>query len=171
MNRSLPVLIATAMLLFAGVVPRESLAQARGENDALAGAWEGKVQFSAGAFAAVKDLRFMYAFMANGTMLESSNYDAAPPVPPAYGVWKKTSARQYLAKYRFYVSSPVASADELIKGGGWGPGGYGVLTEKIELAADGMSFVSTLSLELFDKDGKSLGDGGAATGSAQRLGF
>jgi hypothetical protein len=171
MNRSLPVLIATAFMLFAAVSPRESLAQARGDQATLAGAWEGKVQFSAGAFAAVKDLRFMYAFMANGTMLESSNYDAAPPVPPAYGVWKKTSARQYLAKYRFYISSPVASADELVKGGGWGPGGYGVLTEKIELAADGNSFVSTLSLELFDKEGKSLGEGGAATGSAQRLGF
>jgi hypothetical protein len=171
MNRSLPVLIATAIMLFAGVSPKESLAQARVDQDTLAGAWEGQVQFSAGAFAAVKDLRFMYAFMANGTMLESSNYDAAPPVPPAYGVWKKTSARQYLAKYRFYISSPVASADELIKGGGWGPGGYGVLTEKIELAADGNSFLSTLSLELFDKDGKSLGDGGAATGSAQRLRF
>ena len=171
MNRSLPVLIATAILLFAGMSPRESVAQPSNDQGDLAGAWEGKVQFSAGAFAAVKDLRFMYAFMANGTMLESSNYDAAPPVPPAYGVWKKTSARQYLAKYRFYISSPVASADELVKGGGWGPGGYGVLTEKIELAADGNSFVSTLSLELFDKDGKSLGDGGAATGSAQRLGF
>jgi hypothetical protein len=171
MNRSLPVLIATAILLFAGVSPHESLAQSRGDQGTLAGAWEGKVQFSAGAFAAVQDLRFMYAFMANGTMLESSNYDAAPPVPPAYGVWKKTSARQYLAKYRFYISSPVASADELIKGSGWGPGGYGVLTEKIELSADGNSFASTLSLELFDKDGKSLGDGGAATGSAQRLGF
>jgi hypothetical protein len=46
-----------------------------------------------------------------------------------------------------------------------------VLIEKIELTADGMSFVSTLSLELFDKDGKSLGNGGAATGSAQRLGL
>jgi hypothetical protein len=34
-----------------------------------------------------------------------------------------------------------------------------------------MSFVSTLSLELFDKDGKSLGDGGAAKGNATRLGF
>jgi hypothetical protein len=171
MKRSLPVLIATAFLLFAGMSPRESAAQASDDQGSLAGAWEGKVQFSTGAYAAVKDLRFMYAFMANGTMLESSNYDAAPPVPPAYGVWKRTSAREYLAKYRFYISSPVVSADALVKSGGWGPGGYGVLTEKIELAADGNSFVSTLALELFDKDGKSLGDGGVATGSATRLGF
>ena len=171
MTRSAPVLIATAILLFAGMTPCESRAQASSDQATLTGAWEGSVQFSAGAFAAVKDLRFMYAFIADGTMFESSNYDSAPPVPPAYGVWKKISARQYLAKYRFYISSPVASADELIKGGGWGPGGYGVLTENIELAADGNSFVSTLALELFDKDGKSLGDGGAAKGSAARLGF
>jgi hypothetical protein len=171
MIRRLPLLIAAAMFLCAGFAPRAALAQASSDHDTLTGAWEGKVQFSAGAFAAVKDLRFMYAFIADGTMFESSNYDSAPPVPPAYGVWKKISERQYLAKYRFYISSPVASADELIKGGGWGPGGYGVLTEKIELATDGNSFVSTLSLELFDKDGKSLGDGGAAKGSAARLGF
>jgi hypothetical protein len=37
MNRSLPVLITTAILLFAGVSPHESLAQARGDQDTLAG--------------------------------------------------------------------------------------------------------------------------------------
>src|SRR5713101_6199191 len=51
-------------------------------HDMLVGAWRGRVQFRAGPFAAVKDLEFMYVFNAGGTMTESSNYDASPPVPP-----------------------------------------------------------------------------------------
>ena len=56
-------------------------------SDFLVGAWRGEVQFETGAFAAVPDLEFLYVFNAHGTMTESSNYDAAPPVTPAYGVW------------------------------------------------------------------------------------
>ena len=113
----------------------------------------------------------MYAFIAGRTMTESSNYDAAPPVPPAYGVWKKIGARKYLAKYRFYQSKAVSSADELVKGGGWAPDGYGILTQKITLAADGNSFESGITLELFNKDGKVMAGGGEASGSGKRLGF
>ena len=50
------------------------------QTDNIVGAWKGKVQFKSGAFAEVKDLEFMYVFNAGGT----------PPVPPAYGIWKKT---------------------------------------------------------------------------------
>ncbi len=42
-----------------------------------------------------KDLEFMYVFHADGTMTESSNYDAFPPGPPAYGVWRNSGRRQY----------------------------------------------------------------------------
>src|SRR5690349_9039016 len=106
-------------------------------DDDLVGAWEGNVQFTTGAFAGLTDLRFRYAVNADGTMTESSNYDAAPPVPPAYGVWKRTGPRQYEAKYRFYVSGAVSSADELVKGGGWAPEGYGTLAQAITLSPDG----------------------------------
>ena len=37
----------------------------------------------------MKDLEFMYVFNVGGTMTASSNYDGAPPVPPAYGVWRR----------------------------------------------------------------------------------
>jgi len=170
LNR-LPMLIAWAIFIITCMSPGECRAQVSGTDDNLTGAWQGKVQFSTGAFASVKDLEFMYAFIADGTMIESSNYDAAPPVPPAYGVWKKTAARRYLAKYRFYVSNAVSSAEELVKGGGWAPGGYGVLTETIDLAADGHSFSSKILLELFDKEGKAMAGGGEASASAKRLGF
>ena len=77
-----------AVALLATFFPSRSLAK-EGTDTGLFGAWRGSVQFTTGAFAEVKDLDFMYLFNAGGTMLESSNYDGAPPVPPAYGVWRK----------------------------------------------------------------------------------
>ena len=79
----------------------------------------------------------MYVFNAGGTMTESSNYDGAPPVPPAYGVWRKVGSRQYELKYAFYVTKAPATFDDIAKGGGWSPAGMGVFTEKITLADDG----------------------------------
>jgi len=123
-------------------------------GDDLTGAWRGRVQFKTGAFAAVTDLEFMYVFNAGGTMTESSNYDAMPPVTPAYGAWKKTGPRQYEAKYVYYWTKPPAALDEITKGGGWSPGGHGVLTQQITLSEDGNSFDSTIKYEVFDQTGK-----------------
>ncbi len=111
---------------------------AEATND-LVGAWRGGAQFASGDFASVKDLDFMYVFNAGGTMIESSNYDGAPPVPPAYGVWRKVAGRKFQAKYAYYMSKAPANFEEIAKGGGWSPGGHGVLTQEITLAADGKS--------------------------------
>jgi hypothetical protein len=51
-------------------------------------------------------------------MTESSNYDASPPVPPAYGVWRAVGD-SYEAKYVFYTTKSPASFDEVTKGNGW----------------------------------------------------
>ena len=137
----------------------------------LVGAWRGGVQFTTGDFAAVKDLDFMYVFNAGGTMLESSNYDGAPPVPPAYGIWRKVADRKYRAKYSYYVSKAPAAFEEIAKGGGWMPGGYGVLTQEITLSIDGKSFESTIQYEVFDLTGKQVGKTDSATAKATRLDF
>ena len=171
MSTRLATLIAFAIALFASAGPSTCLAQAGKGNDNLAGAWQGKVQFTTGALADTKDLEFMYVFNAGGTMTESSNYDAAPPVPPAFGVWRKVGVRKYEAKYNFYQSKAVSSADELVKGGGWAPDGYGILSQKITLSPDGNSFDSKVALELFGKDGKVMAGGGEATASGKRIRF
>jgi len=88
MSTRLAMLIALIIALFA-VGPSPCLAQTGTGIDNLVGAWQGKIQFTTGAFADTKDLEFMYAFNAGGTMAESSNYDAAPPVPPAYEFGEK----------------------------------------------------------------------------------
>jgi len=123
-------------------------------TEALVGAWKGRVQFNTGAYAAIKDLDFLYVFNAGGTMTESSNYDAMPPVTPAYGAWKKTGPRQYEARYVYYWTKPPAALDEITKGGGWSPGGHGVLTQRFTLSEDGNSFDSSVSYEVFDQSGK-----------------
>lgn len=119
-------------------------AQSSAGADDLVGAWRGKVQFTSGAFASVKDLQFLYVFNAGGTMTESSNYDGSPPVPPAYGVWRKVGERTYEAKYEYFTSRPPKGIDDLTSGGGWAPGGRGILLEKVTLAADGRSYTATI---------------------------
>jgi hypothetical protein len=138
---------------------------------ALVGAWRSKVQFLDGPFAAVKDLEFLYAFNQGGTMTESSNYDGAPPVPPAYGTWRETSPNTFEAKYVFFNSKPPAKFEDITGGGGWSPGGYGELQEKITLNADGKSFDSEIKLEMFDQSGKPATSGGKATGHGSRIGI
>ncbi|MGH6690658.1 MAG: hypothetical protein ACREF4_08270, partial [Gammaproteobacteria bacterium] len=137
----------------------------------LVGAWRAQLQFTSGAFAAMKDLEFMYVFNAGGTMTESSNYDGAPPVPPAYGIWRRTGPGRFEARYEFYVTRPPAALAEITRGGGWLPAGRGVFTETITLSADGGSFTSSIRYEAFDAAGQPAEGGGVADGRGVRIGF
>jgi hypothetical protein len=153
--------------------PAPLAASAAGADAAadLQGEWRAKLQFTSGAFAPIKDLEFMYAFNQGGTMTESSNYDASPPVPPAYGIWRQVSGREYEAKYEFYVTKAPANFDEIAKGGGWGLAGRGVFVERITLSQDGKSFTSKIKYDQFDTAGKPAEGGGEATGKGVKLAF
>ena len=135
----------------------------------VVGAWRSHVQFTSGPFASVKDLEFMYAVHPDGALTESSNYDAAPPVPPAYGVWRTAGAGRYDLHYEFYVSAMAKPGADL--SAGWTPGGRGLLDETITLAPDGKSYRSTIRLRLLEAPGRPPIDGGTATGEAVRIGF
>jgi hypothetical protein len=137
----------------------------------LVGEWRAQLQFTTGAFASIKDLEFMYVFSQGGTMTESSNYDASPPVPPAYGIWRKVGASEFEAKYEFYVTKAPAAFDEIVKGGGWVPAGRGVFVERITVAQDGKSFTSKIKYDQFDAAGKPAEGGGEATGKGVKLVF
>lgn len=140
-------------------------------QSALVGAWRSSVQFSDGMFAPFKDMEFLYVFNAGGTLTESSNYDGAPPVAPAYGVWRELAPDQFEAKYLFFITKPPATLQELTGGGGWLPAGHGVFTERIRLSADRQAFESTISFEAFDASGKPAAGGGTATGRGTRIAF
>ena len=136
---------------------------------AIVGGWRSSVQFQTGAFSSIKDLEFMYVFNLGGTMTESSNYDGAPPTPPAYGIWRRLSSREFEGKYEFYVTQ--APSDVPIGAGGWLPGGRGVFVERIVLSPDGTSFTSTLVYDIFDAAGKRTSGGGQGEGRAVRFVF
>lgn len=140
-------------------------------TDSLTGAWRGKVQFTGGALAAIKDLEFMYVFNAGGTMTESSNYDGAPPVPPAYGVWRRTGPRQYEARYSCFVTKAPASFEGIAKSGGWLPGGSVILVEKITISDDGNSFRSTIRYDALDQSGKPTESGTEGGAMGLRMSF
>jgi hypothetical protein len=137
----------------------------------LAGEWRAQLQFTSGAFAAIKDLEFMYSFNQGGTLTESSNYDASPPVPPAYGIWRKVGPKEFEAKYEFYLTKAPAAFSEIAKGNGWAPAGRGVFVERISLSEDGTSFTSKIKYDQFDTAGKPAEGGGEATGKGVQLGF
>jgi hypothetical protein len=138
----------------------------------LTGAWRSQVHFSSGDLGAIKDLEFLYVFnggRTGGTMTESSNYDGAPPVPPAYGVWRSLGTGRFEAFYVFYTTKPPEQPEKLSQG--WTPAGHGELRELIELAPDARSFESTITLEMFDRGGHPAPGGGQGTGRATRIGF
>ena len=154
----------TTALVAAAILSPQAL------TNSIEGAWTVKVQFKSGSFAAVKDLEFMLVFNRGGTMVESSNYDAAPPVPPAYGIWKKTGSRRFEAKYVFYTTKPPASFDDIKNAGGWMPGGKGILLEKITLSPNGQTYNSTFTMKMYDEKGKA-GEVSTAVCRAVRMRF
>ncbi len=173
MNRLATFVLSIAILLPAAawsesVTPR---AQAAAVKADLTGAWKANVQFKSGMLADWKNLKFMYAFNQGGTMTESSNYDGSPPGPPAYGVWRKTGARQFEARYEVWLTKSEKPLEEIAKGGGWLPDGHGVLSERITLSADGKSFKSVIRWDMFDQSGKPVESAIAGTGEGQRMGF
>ncbi len=136
----------------------------------LVGAWRSSLQFETGAFAPIKDLEFMYVFNVGGTMTESSNYDGAPPVPPAYGVWREVGPGEFEVKYEFFATQP-SDPDAFQKGVGWLPAGRGVITETITVSADGQTFTSTIRYSALGAQGEPLEGGGEAKGRAVRIGM
>jgi hypothetical protein len=137
----------------------------------LVGQWRARMSFESGEFAAVEGLEFMYVFNLGGTMTESSNYDAAPPVPPAYGIWRQTGPGRFEVKYEFYPTTPPRAFDELTSGGGWRPVGRGVFLESITIADDGEAYRSTVSYEAPDGAGASLPGSGRGASVGTRLRF
>jgi len=138
----------------------------------LHGAWRASIDVKSGAFTAAKGLEFMYVFHNDGTLTESSNYDAAPPVPPAYGVWRSVpgNGAVFEAKYEFFTTA-APLPEEFKAGAGWLPSGRGVFTERITVAPDGKTFTTTIRYELFDKDGRAVEGGGEAAGRGVRIDF
>lgn len=172
-GRSL-VLLLSAVLLLAGC--RSGLSPQAGvssEGGTLVGAWRSKIGFRSGPLAGMKDLEFLYAYAAGGTMTESSNYDeAANSSPPAYGIWRATGQRTFETKYLFFTTREPGPDDHAPKSSDWLPAGYGVLTETIMLSDDGRTYASTIRLVTFDNNGKPVADGGGdGTGTGTRIAF
>jgi hypothetical protein len=139
----------------------------------LVGAWRSKIDFRSGPLAEMKDLEFLYAYNAGGTMTESSNYDeAANSSPPAYGVWRAIDRQRFETKYVFYTTEEPSPDDRAAKSSDWWPAGYGVLTETLTLSENGQTYASTIKLVTFNRTGRPIPDGGGeGTGAGTRIVF
>lgn len=172
MKRRLASVVLVMLAMTASACSRPRLEDGRATTSPdLVGAWRSTLQFRSGTFASIKDLEFMYVFNSGGTMTESSNYDGAPPVPPAYGVWRSVGPGEYEAKYEYYATRPPAGLADLTGGGGWLPSGRGVFVERIRMSAAGDSFTSTIRYDALDPAGRPIPGGGEADGRAARIEF
>jgi len=171
---SILLIVLIPLIITSSFLTQDSQAQSGGVRSygKLIGQWRSQVQFTTGGFAEVKDLEFIYSFNLGGTMTESSNYDAAPPVPPAYGIWRQVDTNKFEAKYEYYATTRPENTSLENIWSGWLPATRGVLTENITLDSEGDSFTSTITYEAFDKDNNLIVDGGGiATGKAVKLQF
>ncbi|MFN8547125.1 MAG: hypothetical protein U0527_03925 [Candidatus Eisenbacteria bacterium] len=150
MNR--PQLLLSAIVAVSGCTPSAM----SGSNDDLAGAWRSSVHFDSGDFAGLSDLEFLYAFNSGGTMTESSNYDAVPPVAPAYGVEARRPGRIRRA-IRVLRDQGADEGRGFVAGAGWNPIGRGRFDEHIQVSADGSSFDSTFRYSPLNPDGSPAG--------------
>lgn len=167
------LLMLSAVLIIAGCGnERSSQTGVSADRSALVGAWRSKIVFRNGPLAAMKNLEFLYAYNAGGTMTESSNYDeAANSSPPAYGVWRQLDPRTFETKYVFYTTKAPSAGDGAPNGSDWWPDGHGVLTETITLSDDGQTYASQIKLSIFDSTGAPIADGGEGTGAGTRIVF
>ena len=139
------------------------------DENALLGAWRAHVAIDSGPLAGVP-FQFLLAYAAGGGMVESSNFDEAPPVPPAYGSWVATGQRTFRSTYLFFTTSPPGSPNTLATAG-WSFSGTGKLREQITLGRDGSTYSSRLYYQLFDANDKALpGQLGAGHATASRIG-
>mgnify|MGYP003693612545 CR=1 FL=1 len=94
-------------------------------------------------------------------MTESSNYDGAPPVPPAYGVLAQDGPRRIRTEIRVLLDRHLRRSRPSSRAQAGCLPAAAVFTETIKLAADGQSFTSTMRHEAFDAKGNPA-DGGTA---------
>ena len=169
---SVTLLMLSAILIMAGCdggrSPRMIAVAAPGN---LVGAWRSKIAFRSGPLAEMKDLEFLYAYNAGGTMTESSNYDeASNSSPPAYGIWKQLTPQTFETRYEFYTTRAQVPAS-VPPNSDWWPAGHGVLTETITLSPDGQTYTSTIKLATYDLTGAPVPGVGEGTGAGTRIVF
>jgi len=159
--------VVATLALFAGAACSNSGAPvATPKTPSLEGGWRAHVTFASGPLKGVP-FQFLITYSAGGGMVESSNFDEVPPVPPAYGSWGRTGPSNFKSTYIFWTTK-TANAKDFTKG--WTFSGIGVLNENISLSKTGDAYTSSISYQLFDtKDQPLTGQSGTGAITASRI--
>jgi hypothetical protein len=153
-------------LLGTAACSKSSPAGAPAKTSSLEGGWRAHVTFGSGPLKGVP-FQFLIMYAAGGGMVESSNFDEVPPVPPAYGSWGRTGPSNFKSTYIFWTTK-TANAKDVAKG--WTFSGIGVLNENIALSKTGDAYSSSISYQLYDTEDKPLsGQSGTGSVTASRI--
>jgi hypothetical protein len=157
-----------AGLLGASAIFSAPVADAAEQHDSgsgLEGGWRARVTIASGPIQGVGQFLFTYA--RGGGLVESSNFDEMPPVPPAYGSWVNTRGQTFQSTYVFFTTV-LADANDV--GAGWQFSGSGKIKESIQLRNDGDTYSSDLTYQLFDTEDQPLrGQSGVGKALARRI--
>jgi hypothetical protein len=158
--------VAVAIALLACAACGGKKTAAKPQLPSLEGGWRSRVTFTSGPFKG-RPFQFLITYSAGGGMIESSNYDESPPVPPAYGSWGRTGQNAFKSTYIFWTTKPVAAGDAAK---GWTFSGSGILSESITIAGTGDAYTSTISYQLYDTSDNPLpGQAGNGSATASRI--
>jgi hypothetical protein len=140
-------------------------ATSRPERPSLEGGWRAHVTFGSGPLKGVP-FQFLIMYAAGGGMVESSNFDEVPPIPPAYGSWGRTGPSNFKSTYIFWTTKTANAKDSKV----WTFSGLGVLNENISLGKTGDAYTSSISYQLFNtKDEPLSGQSGTGSVTASRI--
>jgi hypothetical protein len=158
--------VAVLAVLTGGACSKSTPSAAKPSAPSLEGGWRAHVTFASGPLKGVP-FQFLITYAAGGGMVESSNFDEVPPVPPAYGSWARTGPQNFKSTYVFFATK-TANAKDVTKG--WTFSGVGVLNENIAQGKTGDAYSSSISYQLFDAEDKPLtGQSGTGSVTASRI--
>jgi hypothetical protein len=158
--------VATLVLVATGACSKSAPPAATSKPPSLEGGWRAHVTFASGPLKGVP-FQFLITYSTGGGMVESSNFDEVPPVPPAYGSWGRTGPTNFKSTYIFWTTK-MANAKDVSKG--WTFSGIGVLNENIALSQTGDAYTSSIAYQLYDTQDKPLtGQSGTGSTTASRI--
>jgi hypothetical protein len=129
-----------------------------GDAEQLAGTWQ--VEFTVRncqTGAAIRTFPSLYAYLPDGSLVDTSAGQSPALRTPGHGTWKHTGGRNFTATLIFFRFNPDGTY-----------AGPQILTLNIEVGAGGNDFTATLSADVRDVSGNLMSTG-CATQTARRL--
>jgi hypothetical protein len=139
-TRALPSVFGLIALLICATSAVAAQSPSKSAGGPLVGVWDSELTLTNCQGVVIKMLEAYVSFHQGGTL---SNTDTNSLNGPGAGTWRNLGGRSYSAPFRFFTFN----ADGTLAG-------EARITRTIQLAADGMSYTSTVAVAIFNINGQ-----------------